>query len=380
MNINGKRFITVCTLTIFSFISFKVQAQGMESSVCHNPIQRICIDTASQRSARAFYVNNLKAEISREAEINSIPKIAEMKKKVKAFHFIRRHNQKLKIRNQEIVEAAKRRIVGFESVVMNEDNISKLKNYMNQAIDNTHFASEIKKDFKGIIKSVVIGNFNDFIERLNIDDNTLYRILNSACGVDGLVDNAFATKIGNVPYVLICPGFLITLNQTPNASDRFNSMLQAVAHEMGHHIDLNNYSKNEMYVPFLSCISRKYSNYFNKTVEDQKFCQKYADNPEYCSRKVTLSHAGELVADQWGIAVTALHAKAESYSVAETDQMLTDSWAKLCDSGDEGVHPSGNFRIGAMMRKNPDISNYLSCLPSEVKTTATCTFDGEVAN
>ncbi|MGZ3808778.1 MAG: hypothetical protein ACXVCE_11890, partial [Bacteriovorax sp.] len=203
-------------------------------------------------------------------------------------------------------------------------------------------------------------------------------MLGNACGSDGLIDNAFATTLKGDRYVLVCPGFLITLNQTASDSERFNSILHAISHEMGHHID-NSKVGNELYAPYLNCLSKNYSDSFKKSKSDEKFCKSNEKDPAKCSAKVALSHAGELIADQWGIRVTAIHVKAENYSFGETDQMLTDSWSKLCGTGDEGIHPAGDFRIGTLMRKNPGITDYLGCNQSETDLKPACTFDGESA-
>ena len=56
--------------------------------------------------------------------------------------------------------------------------------------------------------------------------------------------------------------------------------------------------------------------------------------------------------------------------------MLTDSWVKLCGSGDEGIHPSGDFRIGTLMPTNPSINEVLACGQKEL-TAPACTFAGE---
>ena len=93
--------------------------------------------------------------------------------------------------------------------------------------------------------------------------------------------------------------------------------------------------------------------------------------------KVTTTHGGELIADQWGIKVLAIHAKTQGYSVAQTDSLLTSSWANLCGTGDEGIHPTGDFRIGTLLRVNPGISDYLSCNNSGV-TKPACTLDGAI--
>lgn len=374
MLVNRKTLLAACTFATLSTLPFSAMANS-GASVCTDPLQRICKDTLAQSKERDVFVAKLKNEISKEASLKSAPRIEEMKKKVKPYRFIKRFLESTKIRNQEIMASAKKRIGGFEAVVTNPENVSKMKNYMYQAIDNSNIDMASKANFKGIVQSIVVGNFSDFLERTDLEDNVLAQLLSNACGSDGLVDNAFATNLKGDRYVLICPGFLITLNQTTNEADRFNSILHAISHEMGHHID-NGKVGNEIYAPYLSCLTDNYSDKFNKTKEDEKFCKNNAKEPAKCNNKVVLSHAGELIADQWGIAVTALHAKSESYSFEEADQMLTDSWVKLCGTGDEGIHPSGDFRIGTLMRKNPSITNFLSCLSTDTDTKPACTFSG----
>ncbi len=375
MSVSRKHLLTICTLATLSTISFSAMAAS-GNTICSDPIQRICKDTLIQQKEREVFVSKLKSEISQEANAKAAPRIEEMKKKIKPIHFIKRFIAKIRISNQEVMASAKKRIGGFESVVTNSENVGKIKNYMYQAIDTSNFDGTTKEKFKGVIKSIVVGNFSDFLERTDLEDNVLAQLLNNACGSDGLIDNAFATTLKGDRYVLICPGFLITLNQAASDADRFNSILHAISHEMGHHID-NSKVGNELYAPYLSCLADNYSDRFNKTKDDEKFCKKNAKEPVKCNNKVALSHAGELIADQWGIAVTALHAKAENYSTAEADQMLTDSWVKLCGTGDEGIHPTGDFRIGTLMRKNPEITNYLSCLGNETDSKPACTFAGE---
>ena len=80
----------------------------------------------------------------------------------------------------------------------------------------------------------------------------------------------------------------------------------------------------------LDVIAKNNISSFNKTKDDDKFCKANEKEPAKCADKVVLSHAGELIADQWGIKVTSIHAKAENYSFGESESMLTESWAKLC--------------------------------------------------
>jgi hypothetical protein len=376
MNLNKKTLLLACTIT---FSSLVMSSQSMaQESVCSNPLERICKETKDLRISREAFVKNLKSEIAVEARTNAAPRIDEMKKQIKPIHFIKRMIAKFKINNQEIMNSAKKRITGFEEVVTTSENIEKIKGYMYQAIDETKLDDATKATFKENIRSIIVGNFADYIERTGLDDNFLAQLLNNACGSDGLVDNAFATTLNNQRYVLICPGFLITLNQAASEKEKFNSILQAISHEMGHHID-NSKVGNEVYSNFFQCLATNYSDKFVKSKADQKFCKKAKGDVAKCNEKVVLSHSGELVADQWGIKVTALHAKAEKYSFEDADQMLVDSWAKLCGSGDEGIHPTGDVRMETLMRKNPNIIEALSCDNSSLDEKPACTIDGTIA-
>ena len=365
---------TALSLIVLSFSAF-----SQESRICANPLKAICKDTYNQRVARAGYIENIKKVIANEATKNSIPKMVELDKKYssKFFYFYKQYMAYI-IRNQEIFKSAKARIKGIESVVTNPKYIRLLKTYMMQAIDESNFNQRYRDSFKMAIDSVIIGNFEDFIERSAVEDNNKSQAF-IPCGVDGMVENAFATWIGDQRYVLICPGFLITLSQQPNEELRFNAMLHAIAHELGHHIDSGALGPvgEAIYAPYLNCITRKYVGYFKLSNEDAKFCNKTKGNENVCNQKVTSSHAKELIADQWGIKVSAIHARNQGYNIGQTDSMLINSWANLCGTDDEGIHPTGDFRINILLRVNPDISNYLSCNNSNLKKRA-CTFDGEV--
>jgi hypothetical protein len=375
MPVSRKSIVTFLTLATLSSVSLSAMASG---SICSDPLAKICKETVNERAERDKFVKGLKSEISIEAESNAAPRIAEMKKQISGIHFIKRFLAQTRIRNQEIMRSAKKRITGFESVVTNDGNVDKIKNYMYQAIDTSHFSENTKLQFKEAIKSIKVGNFADFLEKSDLENNVMAQMLGNACGSDGLIDNAFATTLKGERYVLICPGFLITLNQAASDADRFNSILQAISHEMGHHID-NSKVGNELYAPYLNCLSNNYSDRFNKSSDDQKFCKTNEKDPAKCNEQVVLSHSGELIADQWGIKVTAIHAKSESYSTGDAEQMLSLSWSKLCGSGDEGIHPTGDFRMGTLMRKNPAINDFLSCNASETDSKPACTFDGAQA-
>lgn len=370
-----RNLILACSLSA-TLLSFNAFAQ--DASVCSNPLQKVCVDTAPQRVQRAAYIKRLKEEIAAEAKIAAAPRIEAMKKSISVIHFLKRFIATYKINNQEIMKAAKKRVGSLESIVTNPQTAALLKAYMSIAINESKFDPSVKADLQGIMQTVVVGNFADYIEKSGLEDNALGQLLNNGCGSDGLVENAFATTINKQRYVLICPGFLITLTQSANDTEKFNSMLQAISHEMGHHID-NSVVGNELYRPYLSCLAQNYSSQFNSTSEDKKFCKKNEKDPAACRMKVTESHAGELIADQWGLKVLGIHARTQSYSFADTEKMLVNTWTNLCGTGDEGIHPTGDFRIGTLLRKDPEVSTYLACDNRDINSKPSCTFDGPVS-
>lgn len=371
----SRSLLVACALTAAAF-SFSAFSQ--ESSVCSDPLQKICKDTVIQRAQRDVFINKIKKEIADEANVNAAPRIEQMKKEISKFRIFKRAIQAYKIRNQEIMKSAKKRIVGIETVVTDPANVSLLKKYMKTAINDSNFAPTTKVGMSNIVDSIVIGNFGDFLERTNLEDSVLSQMLANHCGSDGMVANAFATTLDRERYVLICPGFLITMSQEPDMKERFNTILLAISHEMGHHLD-NSKLGNDMYRPFMSCLAENHVEKFNSTEDDKKFCKKNEKDPAACKMKIVESHAGELIADAWGIKVLNLHARAQNYSFAETDSLLVSTWAGLCGTGDEGIHPSGDFRIGTSLRSDPGIVEYLACgNAGATLSRPACTFDGAV--
>ncbi len=365
---------------IFAFVlfasTFSFNTFSEETQFCSNPLKTICVDTKDQRKVRDAYISKLKNEIANEATKKAAPRIAEMERANRGpLKFFKRIFRRYKIKNQEIMNVAKTRISGLESVVTNPKYTLLLKDYMHQAIDQSHYNEKTRILFKKEINSIVIGNFGDYLEKANVENSFIGQLFNP-CGSDGMTANAFATTLEKEKYVLICPGFLITLSQTPNEQEKLDNILLAITHEMAHHID-NNAVGDEVYMPYLSCLSNNYSTKFSKTKKDEKECNKKSVTTEQCNMKVVKSHAGELVADQWGIKVLAIHAKNEGLTIAENETLLVNSWTNLCGTTDEGIHPTGDFRIGSLLRLNPEISDSLSCNNSAV-TKPACTLDGAV--
>ena len=363
--------ILFLTLLLSSF-AFNSSAFS-ESKVCANSLQAICDgeDAKNSHNEKEKYIRALKKEISSEATKNALRKIEEAKQKNKK---PTRYEADIII-YKEIIKSAKSRMSGVETVVTNSSIIKYLKGFFKIAIDESSLNQANKHNFKRIIDSIIIGNFSDFLKRTDIGSDYIAQ-LGAACGLNGLAVNAFATILNGQRYVLVCPGLQITMHETPKIQDRINNILFVLAHEMGHHIDNSNNGINEKpYIPFLECMLVNYSNTLVKTKPIKEYCK--TTGKDQCDLEVILSHAGELIADMWANKVVAVYARGQQYTVTQTDKFLMSAYGHVCGSTDEGIHPSGKFRIGIMLRLTPEISDYLSCNNSAVKKPA-CTLDGEV--
>ena len=262
---------------------------------------------------------------------------------------------------------------GVETIVLNSSIVEYLKTYMKVAIHESTLDPAAKKKFIKIVDKVIIGNFSDYVQRMKLSDSKLEK-LNDGCGLDGMTVNAFSTKIDNQRYVLVCPGFQITMHQTPNMQDRINNILYVLSHEIAHHFDSGKVEITP-YAPFIGCIYDNYAPYLNKSKKMEIFCSN--NSLESCNIQNVLAHSGELIADLWAHKVLAIYARAMNLSIFQTDNLLKTGVNLICGSGDEGIHPSGDFRIGVMLRLSPEISNYLACDNYGIEVPA-CTLEGRV--
>lgn len=337
-----------CALFV-SIMSFSAFSQ--ESKVCTKTLKTICNETKEYRKKSSNFINGFKKEIAKEAK-------------------------KTKKSNNIKIEMAKAIVKEIYALISSPKNVLMFKNYMFQAIDESNFDESIRTSFKNSIESVIIADYSEFYE----SDKEKYKFLKPYgvinCGMDGMDINAFSASFNNQKYVFFCPGFLIDLSQVTSEQERLNGILQMMSHELGHHIDTKLLG-DKVYMPYLSCISENYSNEFKRTTSDNEFCKKKAKDESECNLQITKSHAKELIADQWAIKVLTIHARTQRYSVAETDRLLTSSFVNICETATEGIHPTGDFRIGTLLRFNPEISDSLACNNSSVKRPA-CTFDGVI--
>ena len=349
-------------------------AAPKEPNICAKTVETVCSGTQMQRAYGEKLLVQLKEQVAQEALELAIPKIEMLEKNL--IKDSEKEELIFKTINQETMRVAKNKFARLESTVVTPQTVSLIKGYMAQAIDESTFNEAAKSYFKKTIQEVIVGNFADFLDKSGIEK--LDEVLNedderNLCGPDGLMDNAFATEVGGQKYVLICPGLLLTLEQNTNAQERLKSIIQILAHEISHHIDTRRVG-TVPYAPYLMCMATHYGDKLKTHAIDEEFCRENADKPLVCEGKRVVRHSGELIADAWGIKVLNIHARKQNLSSLGVSDLISKSLVTTCGKADDGVHPSGNFRIETLIKMDSEMSQNLGCAKAASQSKPTCSF------
>jgi hypothetical protein len=409
-------------------LSLGIQA----SEFCQDPLKVVCTQTQEERNLRDQEIGRIKEEIRKEADAKAKKRLEELTNSGNGggiFGGLSRWIKQNKIYNQEIIRAAQARLSSFEQDIVSPSMVATIKNYLKSAVTQSAASESQKKNLHQRIDKVVVGNFSDYMDRANVENSFLAQYFKAHCGLDGLVDNAFATRLDGQDYVLICPGWLITLNREKDAQAVFHNVFQVLAHEISHHMDYAELPA--VYENYKQCFKDLYGNMLNSKDGDSRSClddaapctlikqnieknivQICAERKEQCTlgficgikeklclktqrltkmapyrrcmkevgdkclERRVVSHMGEISADYWGSEVMALYMANENLSVVDSEEFIKTNMMNLCGSGDEGVHPSGDFRITRIIRHNPGINQHLQC-PLEAETKA-CSLKGQI--
>ncbi len=192
-----------------------------------------------------------------------------------------------------------------------------------------HIAIEEAESISPLIKEKMhtILNETRFLAfQNNVDDNSLddLHALYKLC-TKSFEDNAFATTLKKEKVVVICPGEMIGAIEfgqefafVPNL--KLYPLVMTLGHELSHHFDFKHYPS--AYKQVLEEMS-EHSSDFKKPVE---------------------KYMREITADIWGLKVAKIVMNKISNPLTRS-KMYAGSLNDLCGSEDDGVHPSGRFRI-----------------------------------
>ncbi|MCC7441074.1 MAG: hypothetical protein IT285_05555 [Bdellovibrionales bacterium] len=183
------------------------------------------------------------------------------------------------------------------------------------------------------------------------------------CGADGLHDNAFAYAWGAREIVVVCPGKM--LRASVDSEFGFvsfeHNLMRTLGHEIGHRFDATVPLYSGAYSRFASC------------AEEQA---------EYVP-EATEPRMREISADIWGTQVLEEHFRAMAAAgqpITDTQALafLRESLQNFCDGDDAPgeFHPTGRYRIEALLRFTPEIHTRFECEWDSTTAPVACTLEG----
>ncbi len=313
-----------------------------------------CVDTVKIRKERVDKIVSLKKEIYSVANENLNKRSDKIKPEdvmAMMMNFATSTNmfQRSLALNEEIIKAAQEKMSGFDKDFVSEEIVSEIKKYVTSAIEDSSFLDEsTKKQMKEVILNVKVGNFDEYVEKNNLKTNMFSQAFMNYCGADGLLDNAFAMKTKEESYVLICPGWLISNNEASSKKDKLEKIFHVLAHEISHHVDSESFATSYNVLVSHHVISS--ANELSLTDEDSKLCK---DDEKQCAKLKVSSHLSEIVADYWAQRAISLYLSDRAKTKKDDISFYVSNYMGICDSTDDGIHPSDKFRINQLLQTLP---------------------------
>lgn len=250
-------------------------------------------------------------------------------------------------------------------------NVGKIKALLNAVIDREYppegaLTKIPNRDYKKIVETTIVLDSTGLDERAAKKDpltGQLGSAFMQACGQDGLELNAFALRTTDGSrFLLVCPGLLMGVAHHGNdARENLNNLIFVLAHEFSHHFDALKFPL--YYENFRRCLVEHHAG----DLLPGKFEQVSMALKDARARDEALveKHSGEISADYWGAAVLAEYLRTsglgDGVKAGSKLNAIRQAFGVLCSSNDDGVHPTGEFRLRVMMRSSPAFAGLMGC-------------------
>lgn len=260
--------------------------------------------------------------------------------------------------------------LGSGEQLLESFKFSKIQNYLRLGIKERIQDRIVAEKMLRILEQVELVDVNSVLNLKNsLVDQRLRDNYYDACGHDGLDDNAFAfewqvgPRKGVRRVVVLCAGAIVaSMMAAEEPSGRslpiWVTLLMTIGHEIGHHFDAQNSELRGAYNQVLNCVKQQSGNSFK------------SHQSNLPAEKIFYDHVGEITADSWGAEAVAQYLKEyRRLSNLEIGSILKISMADLCAGEDDGVHPSGEFRMD-YIRDHTSLFDLLEC--SSIQTKFGC--------
>ena len=135
-----------------------------------------------------------------------------------------------------------------------------------------------------------------------------------------------------------------------------------------------------LFAKYKGCVQEHHFQSFrlgDRPTDEQADYDRARLDPEFARDFITRRHLVEIIADQWATwNVAEILAEHPKWSRTNKLDFLRDSWSMLCGSEEDGIHPSGQYRINTILGKDPDIRKIMGCGPIPARESPGCTLSG----
>lgn len=173
------------------------------------------------------------------------------------------------------------------------------------------------------------------------------------CTYYGVFGSAFVPgqKLSDLPHnipVTFCPSFMAEIYNKENIEDHrdeiFFKMLMVITHELGH---LFGHKKHMVVSP--------------KRASETILCMADHYPGSWSTKRILIDYKDEIMADIFAADSFSRELETRGYSKIKKLRLLTSSYKILCGTQDDGVHPSGSFRLNEILLKEPKVFKMFGC-------------------
>ncbi|WP_413942800.1 hypothetical protein [Bdellovibrio sp. HCB-162] len=330
------RFLKVWTMALLVFSVSGANADSLEN-FCSNPYKTVC-ERQQNAKTRTGRIEAIEKRLSDRAldetfeylygsknrpssftldDITYMPKKTQRRRALGVFYASLRQQFRAYLKQNH---------------VPTDLGITELKSHLSRAIElSKEIPEENKAKMQDLLQQTRLIAFNDLDPDeegalTTSDINKIYK----GCTKNHFLDNAFAdsNKKGEM-FVIICPGEIvgsIEFSKDYEIPQKYQlvPLIMTLGHELSHHFDF-------------SVMPEAYSTTL-KSVMAMKDELKHSKIENYM---------GEITADLWGIKsfVVATRNMEPEFQMAFIKGAVND----LCSTEDDGIHPSGEFRINRLL-------------------------------
>ncbi len=297
---------------------------------CEDPLKYTCANSEESAQTRADKIEKIQNQLKTEAFNKMLTMIdPDIKDQLSSFDDIDTLRPKKVKLNVEKIFYAQLRIAFGNYLTRNHLPVNSGNELI---VESLHLAIDQSPEVDAATKAQMHAILNDtriITFHNNVDDNSLDDVhaLYKSCD-KYFEDNAFATTLHKQKVVIICPGEVIGSIEFSNESNfavnqKLMPLVATLGHELSHHFDYR-------YFP------GAYTDLLNELQSHQSELKKPA-----------MKYMSESSADMWGLKTAKILMEKIGSPVLRS-QMYMGALNDLCDSEDDGVHPSDEFRINVL--------------------------------